>query len=1036
MQQYLDAVYRRLRLLALCRASALVSLIALMSTLLGSWYLLSQVPAAGQILMLRLVLFGILALSAGLLLRRFFRSNVVVETEALVPEFDGRLKTLTDAQRRADTSPLLELLAAQCQRIADSYPVLQLVPGWRWVTALLLALASMALLVLILSPLGGHWSGAAQRLWFGDFLAADAPRIVVTPGNAIVPFGTDVVIAASAEAFSADSMQVNARFASTSDWQQADMSSYGADDYGFVFVALGEDLDYYVRSRSVTSERFRIRVADLPGIQALNVSMQFPSWTGLPPQQLPDGDVRALAGSVVKVSAQLDDPNVAALLIVDGATTPMQTSDTGQQAEFEVRSDGSWYLAVLHEGEPARISDLFNIELMPDAAPDIVYVWPGRDRQATAIEEVAMEFQASDDFGLQAVQLIYSINGGDWQQVALDTLEPQHTLALEELHAGEAEGLAPGDVISLYAEARDHQQAKRSELYFVEVRPFDRQYRESQQSGGSQGGGDDLDISRRQKEILTATWNLVNKQTDTEADADVVEREAAVVAMLQEKLREQVAVLITRAGARGLEADDSVAKFVESLELAAAEMIPATDYLRQLELNQAVAPEQRALAHLRAAEASVGEISVSLAEGGRGRGTVADSLSELVDLEMDRTRNRYETPQSMNPSARQQQQRSEWDQLEELAARQEQAARQQNRRQQDLASRWQQARLQRELEAIREAMQNRRNSSSRSQQSLDDAISSLETVQQTLQRDRLDPETSRSVARRLRQASEALQNQQIQDVQQQIAGAREQAGELLETQQQIMDRLQATEENSRSDALSREANPWEDYSMTDDAATKRQMREELKDLQRNLTDTIARLERDATAGRILQRALVDLDEARVDERLANSADAFEFGRPLFTLGHEEIVRDSLEQLTEQLAQAEGEYLSQAAGSRDGTAGELRRLRQALADSRSGDGVDAGAVAAVERQLSALQSQLAEQLDEAAAADAAGYQRLGLNTEDPEALYRMLEASIDLLEATLIVPAADVVQAQERRDAGRDSSAAAEYFRRLSQGERR
>ena len=50
-------------------------------------------------------------------------------------------------------------------------------------------------------------------------------------------------------------------------------------------------------------------------------------------------------------------------------------------------------------------------------------------------------------------------------------------------------------MISFYAEAHDHTQEVRTALYFVDVRPFDKTYRESQEmAGGSVGGNGGLDF--------------------------------------------------------------------------------------------------------------------------------------------------------------------------------------------------------------------------------------------------------------------------------------------------------------------------------------------------------------------------------------------------------------------------------------------------------------------------------------------------------------------------------------------------------------
>src|ERR1039458_6085317 len=75
------------------------------------------------------------------------------------------------------------------------------------------------------------------------------------------------------------------------------------------------------------------------------------------------------------------------------------------------------------------------------------------------------------------------------------------------------------------AVAKDARSKTSTDIYFIEVQPFERNYTQSQQAGGDGGGGgggedDQNQISKRQKEIIAATWNQLKgagaKGTDAE----------------------------------------------------------------------------------------------------------------------------------------------------------------------------------------------------------------------------------------------------------------------------------------------------------------------------------------------------------------------------------------------------------------------------------------------------------------------------------------------------------------------------------------
>ena len=205
------------------------------------------------------------------------------------------------------------------------------------------------------------------------------------------------------------------------------------------------------------------------------------------------------------------------------------------------------------------------IEAQRDKPPEIKMTRPGRDYKASPIEEVAVQVEAKDDFGLKSLELHYSVNGGPEKVVPLQsggkTATGTSMIALEDYK------IEPGDVVSLYAVAKDARTTTSTDIYFIEAQPFERNYTQSQQSGGDGGGGgDDQDqnkISQRQKESSAATWNQSKGQGAKGTDAD----NAAFLAGVQSKLRDQARSLAERMKARQLtEAGDAFKSFVKDME--------------------------------------------------------------------------------------------------------------------------------------------------------------------------------------------------------------------------------------------------------------------------------------------------------------------------------------------------------------------------------------------------------------------------------------------------------------------------------------
>ena len=155
---------------------------------------------------------------------------------------------------------------------------------------------------------------------------------------------------------------------------------------------------------------------------------------------------------------------------------------------MQIQKDGLYHIAALDHGESVRLSEDYFIEAGKANAPDVRILRPGKDYRASPIEEVTVAVNAADEFGLQDMDLHYSVNGGAEVTVPL----------LKQKGGKEADGstvinlepfkLVPGDLVSLYATARNAHLDARSDMMFIQTDPYEREFSQSQQAGG--GGGE------------------------------------------------------------------------------------------------------------------------------------------------------------------------------------------------------------------------------------------------------------------------------------------------------------------------------------------------------------------------------------------------------------------------------------------------------------------------------------------------------------------------------------------------------------------
>ncbi len=272
-----------------------------------------------------------------------------------------------------------------------------------------------------------------------------------------------------------------------------------------------------------------------------------------------------------------------------------------------------------------------------------------------------MRIRAEDDFRLRDVSLRYSVNGGEWQAVPVGggakSSEGESLLDLEELGAKQAKEqpkrLVPGDLVSYYAVAKDRKATVQTDLFMVQVQPFERRFLQAQ-GGNSDGGGmgdEQGAISERQREILLATWNLQRNDERNARSKQQLEDSAKMLAELQATLAQQARTLAQRTRARAsLEEDERIRTFVESLERAAGVMDPAVAHLNTFKLQEAVPFEQQALQQLLRAESAFREVQVSMQQsnaGGDGSQT-ARNFTEMFELEMDLEKSQYESESQLS----------------------------------------------------------------------------------------------------------------------------------------------------------------------------------------------------------------------------------------------------------------------------------------------------------------------------------------------------------------------------------------------------
>src|SRR5690606_32485751 len=355
-------------------------------------------------------------------LRRLRRTRAIAEIEQRAPDFDGRLETYDGLTRTNARSPFLGLLAEDALRLARGIPAALKVPSWQIRVPAAIAIVAAVLLVGIAAFGPDTWRYGVRHLWAGWLLDDTLPPqyIEVVPGDDTLRRGGDLVVTAQPYGFVPRDMPVFAQFASSDGWQSASMTRSG-DGFGFPFFSLREPMRYYVAAAGIRSPVYNVEVVDLPRVNNIKLTYRYPDWSRLDPQTVdPGGDIRAVAGTEVELEVHTDRPLDNAEIVANGEKIAMRTEGTVSRATLSVNEAGEYFVSTLFDDTDIRLTDDYFIDVIPDEAPVVKVTKPGRDARATNIEEVALRVEAQDDFGLDNVELRYSVNGGEWQSIPIE----------------------------------------------------------------------------------------------------------------------------------------------------------------------------------------------------------------------------------------------------------------------------------------------------------------------------------------------------------------------------------------------------------------------------------------------------------------------------------------------------------------------------------------------------------------------------------------------------------------------------------------
>lgn len=335
--------------------------------------------------------------------------------------------------------------------------------------------AAFSLFIFTIFPSGLSQSIVRLVNFQREFVSPPAYILHVSPGNADVVKGESVPVMVQVEAGS-ESVSLQPLQQARLLWRPAgqikfDEAALHADSGNLLRATLQNvriTTEYLVELGTTRSDVFRLSITDRPIIRSLQIRLDYPWYTKLPPRVQEEflGDVSALPGTKISVSGSSSKQLVDGQLSFDKRPAlPFTVSGTKFSTSFPLVAEASYHIELTDlEGLQNDDPITYRLTVIADEHPTISILQPGRNVDLAGDNVFHLLLQAKDDFGISVIRLGYRLVHSryeppqtDYRYTAVPLPSGGRNL-IETPYAWDLSSmkLAPEDVVEYFAEAADN----------------------------------------------------------------------------------------------------------------------------------------------------------------------------------------------------------------------------------------------------------------------------------------------------------------------------------------------------------------------------------------------------------------------------------------------------------------------------------------------------------------------------------------------------------------------------------------------------
>ncbi len=695
---------------------------------------------------------------------------------------------LSDADSAQHSPALLAATserAAQLLRTADPSQILDRRPLYTYLR-LLGGAAAVALLCGAL--FGDELAQAAQRCAHPLTTYERPPRTLITvqPGDLEVIKGEDATLQVHFAGDKPRRARIMRRPSAEAPYQIEELVVDRADSIAYTFPQIQRSFRYAIAVGDDRSPEYEVRVIEPPAVTRLRLHYQYPAYSQLPDRiEEEGGDIEGLPGTRVALEIATNKPLSKATLVLDDTLSiPAQLDAATARVAFQIERPGAYHIALVdRKGATNRDPIRYAIQMRADQKPEVAITDPGRDSDLPESLKVLLKAEASDDFSVEEIALVYRVNNGSEQRLALP-ISPQREvlvshiwdLSATNLRLSSGRSLLPEDRIYYHLEALDNNQVAgpqkgQSRQYVLRFPSLYELYSEADQAQGEQlssleelaaeGQAHQEYIERVRRELLKSEELSWEQKKELEATLEAEAERTRAVEELAAELEKTIDSMKTEG-------------------TGSEELLDKLDHIRELMGDIATPEMQQALADLQKAATDPDPQAL------------ADALKRFNEDQQAFQQRLDRTIALLEQVRTEQQLRAIVEQAAELARRQSQINRELADGQSGLRQQLQEGSLQRDTERLAEQLQDLSESTAEQNPALAEQLSQ-----------RAEDIERKALAERMRQM--------VRQMRAKSPGAAQQSGQALaadldalaEDLQQMQDEYLAAEKDQLSRELRR-----------------------------------------------------------------------------------------------------------------------------------------------------------------------------------------------------------------------------------------